>query len=431
MAMEKEADVVIIGGGIAGSAIAYYLAKRNSKVIVVEKGNVADEQSGRAWGFVRQQGRSPRELPLMMECNKMWQTLSEELHADIEWVQGGNLAVAPNEKRMQQLEEWAEVGQEFGLDTRLLSSQEIKDFIPEMDGSWIGGMYTASDGHAEPRKATDALAQAAQESGATFLNYCATEEIEVTSGQVTGVVTEKGTIKTSVVVCAAGAWSPKVARMVDLSLPYRVVRATVAETTPTDPITKVGFWAPGIAFRQRPGGSFYVAPAARSDYDVNLDTFRDIRIFLPNFLKNRHLFKIHVGKELMKDLLRSLPGSPARRHPFAHTVGVEPEPNREAVALAMKKFRRLFPSLESIGIQRLWAGRIDATADAIPVLGEVEYPRGFIFATGFSGHGFAMGPITGRLISELILDGKTSIDIRPLRHSRFREGDLDRPKAVL
>ena len=129
--------------------------------------------------------------------------------------------------------------------------------------------------------------------------------------------------------------------------------------------------------------------------------------------------------------MRSMPWSNAKKHPFAHTVGIEPEPNHNTVETMMERFINLFPSLASVGVKRVWAGRIDATPDAAPVLGTVANPRGFIFATGFSGHGFAMGPVVGKVISELILDGKPSIDILPLRHSRFAENDMDKPKAVL
>ncbi|MFQ5872228.1 MAG: NAD(P)/FAD-dependent oxidoreductase [Dehalococcoidia bacterium] len=428
----ERADVVVIGAGIAGCATAYYLAKRGVNVVVLEKGSIGDEQSSRAWGFVRQQARSPRELPLMMTCSKIWGNLSQELNTDLEWVQGGALAVAGDEQTMERIRQWADVSKDFGLDTKILSGREIKELIPVMEGPWLGGMYTASDGHAEPGKVTNAFARAAQENGAVFRTNCAAEGIDVTNNKITGVLTEKGTITTPVVVCAAGAWSHKVARMVGLSLPYRVVRASVVETQPTEHLTRIALVGPGVAFRQRPTGSFYVAPGpGGTDYDVNLDTFRDIRFFLPNFRRNRKLFRIHVGTELIKDVLRSMPGSSARRHPFAHTVGVEPKPNRKFLDRAIGNFRGLFPSLASLGVQRYWAGRIDATPDAIPVLGEVDRPKGFIFATGFSGRGFGMGPITGLLVSELIVDGRPSLDIHNMRHSRFREGDLDKAKAVI
>ena len=429
--MDKQADVAVVGGGIAGSAVAYYLAKGGAKVVLLEKGEIAEEQSSRALGFVRQQGRSLRELPMMMECNKMWQSLSQELNADVEWVQGGNLSVAYDDERMTQLEEWCKVGREYGLDVEMLTGKQVHDMLPQANASFAGGMYTRSDGHAEPVKATTALARAAQENGAELITHCAVEDIETSNGRVTGVVTESGLVSAPVVVCAAGAWSPKVARMAGLSLPYRVVRATVTETTPTDPISLVGFWVPGLSFRQRPNGSFYVMASGRYDYDVDLESFRDVRMFWPNFLKNRKEFKINVGRELVRDIFRAMPWSPTQKHPFAHTVGVEPEPNRRTVDTTMQRFHQLFPSLESVGVKSVWAGRIDATADGVPVLGEVESPKGFIFATGFSAHGFAMGPIVGRVISELILKGESSIDLHPLRHSRFKEGDMEQAKVLI
>ncbi|MCH8108250.1 MAG: FAD-binding oxidoreductase [Chloroflexi bacterium] len=428
---DSTADVVIIGGGIAGCATAYNLAKLNVKVVIVEKGNIGDEQSGRAWGFVRQQGRDPVEMPMMIACNKIWQGLSQELNADLEWVQGGNLALAKDGESIQRFEESVAISRQFGLDTRLLSRDEVRKLIPSMEGSFIGGMYTPGDGHAEPIKTTTAFARAAQEHGAEIYTGCAAEGIEITGGKVSAVITERGIIRTPVVVCAAGAWSSKIGRMAGLSLPQRVVRATVAETHPVPPVTQIGVWAPGVSFRQRPNGSFYIAGGGGSDYDVNLDTFRHLRLFLPNYLKNRGLFRIRVGGELVKDIGRRLPGSPARKHPFAHSVGVEPRPNPKTVQRTLKNFVEQFPSLSSIGIKRVWAGRIDATPDAVPVLGAVDKPEGFLFATGFSGHGFAMGPIVGIIMSQLIVNGESEFDIHPMRYNRFKEGDLAKPRNVL
>src|ERR671923_1734904 len=119
-ARPREADVVVVGAGIVGCATAYYLARRGVRVVVVERGPVAGEQSRKNWGFVRQQGRDPLELPLVIEANRLWRGLERELGADIEWVQGGNLALAATPERMAMMEAWLPVAHEFGLDTRLV-----------------------------------------------------------------------------------------------------------------------------------------------------------------------------------------------------------------------------------------------------------------------------------------------------------------------
>src|SRR5215831_19163241 len=117
--MERATDVLIVGAGIVGCAAAYYLARRGLRVTVLERARMHGEQSRKNWGFVRQQGRDPSEVPLMMEANRLWRGLERELGADVEWVQGGNLALAADAARMALLEEWLAVGREAGLDTRL------------------------------------------------------------------------------------------------------------------------------------------------------------------------------------------------------------------------------------------------------------------------------------------------------------------------
>jgi glycine/D-amino acid oxidase-like deaminating enzyme len=209
------------------------------------------------------------------------------------------------------------------------------------------------------------------------------------------------------------------------------VRGTVARPTPAPPVTPCAVWGPGVAFRQRRDGSFNIAAGGALDHDVTLDSLRQVRFFLPSFWKNKSMFRFHVGRPLARSLAAALPGSRARRHPLVWDRAYEPVPNLAKVSRSFDELRRLLPRLPELGIARRWAGYIDATPDLLPVLGAVGAPRGFVLATGFSGHGFAMGPIAGRLVSELIADGKTSIDISALRFSRFAEGAIGRPKNVL
>jgi glycine/D-amino acid oxidase-like deaminating enzyme len=292
-------------------------------------------------------------------------------------------------------------------------------------------MHTPGDGHADPEKTTDAFARAATAHGAVIHLSCAVQAVTVRAGAVSGVVTERGEIRAPWVVCAAGAWSTRLGRTLGLPLPQRWVRGTVARTTPASHLTSCAVWGPGVAFRQRRDGSFNIAAGGALDHDVTLDSLRQVRFFLPNYWKNKALFRFHFGRPLLRSLAAALPSSPARRRPLVWDRGTEPVPNPHKVRRSLAELQRVLPALPPLGIARSWAGYIDATPDLVPVLGEAPGLRGFVFATGFSGHGFAMGPIAGRLVSELIVDGKTSLDIAGFRFSRFAEGAIVRPRSVL
>jgi glycine/D-amino acid oxidase-like deaminating enzyme len=426
----RACDVIVIGGGIVGCATAYHLARRGVRVVLVERSEIAWEQSGRNWGFVRQQGRDPAEIPLMMESNRLWRGLEGELGADIEWIQGGNLALAGTPDRVALMEAWLETAREHGLDTRIVTPAEIGALVPALTGRWLGGLFTPSDGHAEPRKATWALAHAARRHGARLYERVAVEDVVTAGGAVAGVVTEAGPLRARTVVCAAGAWSARLLRPLGLRLPQRWVRATVARTTPVPPLTRAGVWGPVVSFRQRRDGTLNIAAAGAADHDVTLESLRDARLFLPNYWRHWRLFRFHIGRPFVRDLAGRLPGSAARRHPATWDRDLVPEPNPTKVRRSLAELRRLVPSIGPIGITRAWAGYIDATPDAIPVIGEAG-PAGLVVATGFTGHGFAMGPIVGRLVAELITDGKPSLDLRAFRFSRFAEGQGSRPRSVL
>ncbi len=302
-----------------------------------------------------------------------------QLGAGIEWVQGGNLALAADERRIARFEEWLPVAREFGLETRLLRARDLGSVLPGLGGGWVGGMHTPSDGHADPEKTTDAFARAAVAHGTALHLDCAVQGI----------------------------------------------------ATPAPPVTACAVWGPGVAFRQRRDGSFTIAAGGALDHDVTLDSLRQLRFFLPNYWKNKALFRFHFGRPLVQSLAAALPGSAARRRPLVWDRGIEPPPNPAKVRRSLAELQRVLPSLPPLDIAKSWAGYIDAAPDLVPVLGAVPHLGGFVLATGFSGHGFAMGPIAGRLVSELIVDGKPSLDVSAFRFSRFAEGAVGKPRNVL
>jgi glycine/D-amino acid oxidase-like deaminating enzyme len=420
--LPAESDVVIIGAGIVGASTAYELAKRGLRVTLLDKGSVAGEQSGRNWGFIRQQGRAPEELPLMISANGIWSRLEGELDADIEWTQGGNLRLAEDEASAARYEAWAKIGAEHGLGTRVLGMKEIAELLPGISPRWTAGIFTPSDGHANPFKATRALAQAAAQKGATVVEGCTVSRVVLAGGRVTGVATDLGEIRAPVVVLAAGAWSSRLASGVGVRIPQRLVRSTVALTEPVRPITKAGVWSKSLAFKQTVRGEFLIAAGGTGDVDLRVDNFRNLRLFLPAFLKNREYLRVNLNVGTLVSSLRE------DGRTFA---APEPQPNQKDVATSLKTLGHFFPALAPFRLAKAWAGNIDGTPDALPVVDALTTPSGLVIATGMSGHGFGIGPAIGVAVADLITRGASDFDLRPMRLGRFSDGSALKPPHLL
>lgn len=410
----RSADVVVVGGGIVGCATAYYLANRGVSVVVCEKGDVGLEQSSRNWGFVRQQGRDATELPLMMACNHIWQGLEAELEADLEWIQGGNLALAYDRERLELFEQWLPLAKERGLETRLLTPQQVRQLVPAVKPKLLGAMFTPSDGQAEPKKVCPAFQRAAQARGARFMTGCTVEGIELQNGAVSSVHTEEGHIRASTVVCAAGAWSTRLLRPLGIRLPSLWVKGSVARVAPVRELTAAGVWG-RAAFRQRHDGRLYMALGIEGEHHLMVDSLRFLPAFLPAYLQNKSKIKFKLGRVMLEDLLGRF--DDCRRY-----RALDPPPCRKEIEHAVGHMKAEYEGLDSMTVERIWAGYIDCTPDMLPVIDRLDRPRNLVLATGFSGHGFGMGPIVGRLVSEIILDTQPSQDLSGLRFGRFKEG---------
>ena len=414
-------DVAIVGGGIAGCASAYYLARRGLSVALFEKGRIAGEQSGRNWGFVRQQGRDPLEIPMMMACIRIWRGLEAELEADIEWRQGGILYLTEDEAGVAKYEAWLDKARAFQLDSRLLSAREVAKLLPGMARDWDAALYTPSDGQADPVKTTTAFARAAARHGAEIHTGCIVEGIETAGGQATGLRTEAGEVKAGAVLIAAGAWTGPMLRNLGQILPQLRVRSTVLQTTPVPELTGLGVWCDEFGFRQGRDGSFTMGAGDWVDHDIEADSLRHFLAFRPAMKSISRKPDLHLGWPFIRDLVSFVDGPGSLRRRLRRDRVLDPAPEPGKLDHSLGAFHALFPQFKDVKIAKSWAGVIDVTPDEMPVFGEAPGLKGLVIATGFSGHGFGMGPIAGKLMAELIAEGRPSLDLGAFRFTRFSE----------
>lgn len=417
------ADVVVIGGGVIGVMTAWFLAKRGVSVVLCEKGRVAGEQSSRNWGWVRQQGRDPAELPIMIESLSIWKRLEAEAEADLGFRQTGVLYAANRQKDMGEFEAWMVHAKAHGLDTRLLGRADIAALLPNAAG-WIGGLWTASDARAEPWVAVPRLAGAAAAAGVTIVENCAVRALDIAAGRVAGVVTEMGRVAADRVVLAGGAWSSLLARAHGVILPQLSVRATVAATVPMAEVFSGAVADSHFAIRRRLDGGYTLAPGHFHEFFIGPDAFRHLRAFWPQIRKDIS------GTRFLPAAPRHYPdgwGTPRRwaadaESPFERMRILDPRPNRAEIERLRDRFAAAFPALGRPGIATAWAGMIDTMPDVVPVVDHAAALPGLTIATGMSGHGFGIGPGIGRVVADLVEGRAPGHDLSRFRLARFSDG---------
>jgi len=415
-------DVVVIGGGVIGISTAWFLAKSGVSVLVCDKGRVAGEQSSRNWGWVRQQGRDPAELPIMIDSINTWESISKELGEDIGFTRQGVLSVAATEKELAAREKWLDTATQHQLDTRILSSSEVDDLLKDKPGQWKGALFTASDGRAEPFKALPALAKGLREQGGFIREACAVRSIDMQGGAVAGVVTEHGYVKAPSVVCAGGAWSSLFMANLGVNLPQLTVRATVMRTAPAPDIYNGCASVGEVAIRRRQDGGYTVASSSTNEHFIGADSFRHFFKFLPALAASVNFVKLRFHDDLIKRLLPVRSWRDDEVTPFEQTRVLNPAPSQKAITAMKNGLSNRLPQLSGLAIEEAWAGMIDVTPDVVPVMDEIpDYP-GLFLATGFSGHGFGIGPGAGKVMANLVLGNKAMHNLDRFRFSRFTDG---------
>ena len=420
--MPHSADVVIIGGGIVGVSTAWFLTQHGVDVVLCEKGHIAGEQSGRNWGWVRQQGRDVREMPMIVESLKIWRTLADDIGEDVGFQETGCVYAATDDDQLDRYAAWLPTAQNYGVDTRIISGKEVVQYACGSVVPWKGAVVTASDGCAEPHKATPAIARAAIRNGATVLTACAVRGLETEAGRVSAAVTERGLIRAPIVLCAGGAWTSMFCRSIGISLPQINVRGTVVRTAPDENGPRCSIWGDSIGIRRRQDGGFNVANDTFLDHCISPATFRHAFKFLPALKEEYKSLDLSIGLGFMNEWRTPKRWRLDAESPFEKIRVLNPDPNPRAIKGIQRSLQTTYPQLADIDVVEAWGGIVESTPDVVPVIDEVDAIPGFHIATGFSGHGFGIGPGAGKATAGMLTGADTGMDLSEFRLSRFFDG---------
>ncbi|MGB9103509.1 MAG: FAD-dependent oxidoreductase [Terriglobales bacterium] len=384
----ETADIVIVGGGIVGSSIAYHLTAAGCRnVLVIEREtSLGKGSTGKSMGGVRAQFATPVNIQMSLYSIPFYAAFEETLGYPCGYRAQGYLFMATRESHMNYLRANLERQMALGLKTaRLVSAGEIRSLYPQLRGDDIvGGSFCSTDGFVDPYSAMNGFMSWAADHGARLWKNTAVTEIKVERTRVTAVETTRGTVQTNTVVNAAGAWAAEIASMVGVELPVVPLRRMLV---PTEPFDQFPHTAPMIidmtnGFHFRPESLGFLLAWNDPEETPGFKTE-----FEPSFIE--------------KVLTRA-----ADRVPVFENVAVNPK--------------------------RAWAGLYEVTPDHHCILGAVDEVRGFFLANGFSGHGVMHAPSTGKILSDVILTGSTSV-VNPelLSVNRFATGRLLEETAVL
>lgn len=427
-----QADVVVLGGGIIGVMTAWFLAGAGQRVVLCEKGRVAGEQSSRNWGWIRQTGRDPAELPVVIEALRIWEALAQNFGDALGYRRSGVMYLAKSEQDIAGYADWLPHARGHGVDAQLLTRDQAASRLPGAAAPWVGALYTASDAKAEPWVAVPLLAQGAVARGAVIVENCAVRALDVAAGRVAGVVTEQGRIACGQVVVAGGAWSSLFLRAQGVDIPQLAVRSSVAATEPMGQGPEVAGVDDAFAFRRRADGGYTLAPGAAHDFYLGPDAFRNIAPYWPVFAKDVRSTRLRpAAPAQFPDAWRTPRRWDAdRASPFEAMRILNPAPNMAFLSRAQDAFARAFPALGRPKLRAAWAGMIDTMPDIVPVVDHAPIP-GLTIATGMSGHGFGIGPAFGRIVADMVLGRPARHDMTRFRFSRFSDGSRLQPGPSL
>ncbi|MGH7911364.1 MAG: NAD(P)/FAD-dependent oxidoreductase [Candidatus Dormibacteraceae bacterium] len=372
--MPATADLVIVGGGVIGCSLAYHLARAGERVVLLERETLGSQSTGRCAGGVRQQFSAELNVRMQRYSVARFERFADEIGHPLDFRQIGYLLLLTEPAQVTSFREQFAMWQRCGLEeARWLSAEEARRLSPPTSvDDVLAATFCPSDGIASPNDVTAGYAAAARRAGAVLVEGCAVVGLETAGGRISAVQTSQGRIQTPLCFDAAGAWSGRIAALAGIELPVEPYPRHVFLTGPAPEIARDNPMTIDMA------SSFYFHPEG------------DGVLFGMGERDERPTFDQHVDPTFLE-----------------RVVGVA---------------ERRLPPLLDLGIQTSWVGLYEMTPDHQPFLGPVEEVEGFWCACGFSGHGFQMAPAVGNLLTQLLLDGRSDLDLAPFSPQRRRTG---------
>jgi sarcosine oxidase subunit beta len=380
--LPKSADVIIIGAGVIGASIAYYLGKEGIRAVVLDKKQIASGSSGACEGLLLLQSKKPGiHLDMALESLRRFSALARELDPPIEYENKGGVVVIETEEELAAMQLFVEKQKKHSVEVSLLSTEQAREKEPALSENIIGATFSALDSQANPIMLTLGFLRSAQKAGAQFFADTAVRAIELTRNRVAAVVTDKGKIETNVVINAAGVFAPSIGEMVNLNIPIKPRRGQILVTEAAAPILKRCILsAKYIAAKFNPK----IAEAGGVGFAVEQTGNGNILI-----------------------------GS------TREFVGFDKRTTFEGIHTIASNILRVIPDIGNLHVIRAFAGLRPYTPDGLPILGEVETIKGFIMAAGHEGDGITLAPITGEMIAKLVAGQTAPFPLEDFRLDRF------------
>lgn len=429
-ALPSAVDVAIVGGGAAGIAAARALAKRGVSVAVFEKGRVAAEQSSSNWGWCRTLGRDIREAAMAKLSVDLWRTLRSETGVDTGFTETGIVFVTDDPKEMETWERWLNAVKSQGLSARMLSAAEANATHAWQGKPWLGGVCTDTDGYAEPSRAIPLLAKYLAGKGVHILQECAVNELLTEGGRVSGVQTERGPVRAAQVVVAGGVWSSLFCRKHSLALPSLNVLATASRTHRFEMGGSAPVRAPTFSIRPRDDGGVLLARSGRGTIDVVPDILRYGLKFREMYKARRGSMHLSFGRKFFSQAWSEFRYLHLNDPPFERNRVLDPLPDMDLARSAYDEASRSLQGMHPQLLSTAWGGLVDSTPDGVPVVSGVKRWPGLYLSTGFSGHGFGSSLGAGHCLAQLMLDGKSELDLDALSYERLIDGRRLQPTIL-